>query len=166
MEACIELLHQAIEGGHKVLLFSQFTRALDELCERLGKEDISYHRIDGSTRKEDRMQMVESFAADEIPVFCISLKAGGTGLNLTAADIVIHYDPWWNVAAQNQATDRTHRIGQENTVVVYQLIADKTVEQQIVKLQQTKAKLAEDVLSGEGIGSILINKEDLLGFLN
>ena len=166
MEACIELLHQAIEGGHKVLLFSQFTRVLDELCGRLGKEDISYHRIDGSTRKEDRMQMVESFAADEIPVFCISLKAGGTGLNLTAADIVIHYDPWWNVAAQNQATDRTHRIGQKNTVVVYQLIADKTVEQQIVKLQQTKAKLAEDVLSGEGIGSILINKEDLLGLLN
>ena len=165
MEACIELLHQAIDGGHKVLLFSQFTRVLDELCGRLGKEDISYHRIDGSTRKEDRMNMVEAFAYDDVPVFCISLKAGGTGLNLTAADIVIHYDPWWNVAAQNQATDRTHRIGQENTVVVYQLIAENTIEQQIVKLQQTKAKLAEDVLSGEGIANILIDKEALLGLL-
>ncbi len=164
-EACMELIHQAMEGGHKILLFSQFTKVLDILCEELKDKKINYHRIDGSTGKKDRMEMVESFAHDDIPVFCISLKAGGTGLNLTAADIVIHYDPWWNVAAQNQATDRTHRIGQENTVVVYQLIAAKTIEQQIVKLQQTKAKLAEDVLSGEGISSILIDKEELLSLL-
>ena len=164
-EACIELIRQAIDGGHKVLLFSQFTSVLDGLCQRLRSEEIRYHRIDGSTGKEDRMEMVEAFDQDDVPVFCISLKAGGTGLNLTAADIVIHYDPWWNIAAQNQATDRTHRIGQENTVVVYQLIAEDTIEQRIVQLQQIKAQLAEDILSGEGISSILIDKEELLGLL-
>ena len=164
-EACMELLHQAVDGGHKVLLFSQFTAVLDELCAQIAKEGMKYHRIDGSVSKEQRMQQVDSFAKDDVPVFCISLKAGGTGLNLTAADIVIHYDPWWNVAAQNQATDRTHRIGQTNTVTVYQLIAEQTIEQQIVSLQQSKAQLAQDILSGEGISSILINKADLLKLL-
>lgn len=109
--------------------------------------------------------MVTSFETDDVPVFCISLKAGGTGLNLTAADIVIHYDPWWNLAAQNQATDRAHRIGQTNTVTVYQLIVEKTIEEQIVNLQKTKAQLAEDILSGEGISSILIDKENLMELL-
>ena len=111
------------------------------------------------------MELVDFFQNDNVPVFIISLKAGGTGLNLTAADIVIHYDPWWNVAAQNQATDRAHRIGQENHVTVYQLVSEKTIEEQIVNLQSAKAKLADDVLSGEGISSILINKEDLLAVL-
>ena len=88
------------------------------------------------------MQLVESFATNDVPVFCISLKAGGTGLNLTAADIVIHYDPWWNVAAQNQATDRAHRIGQKNTVTVYELIAEHTIEEQIQNLQKSKQDMA------------------------
>ena len=106
------------------------------------------------------MQLVESFATNDVPVFCISLKAGGTGLNLTAADIVIHYDPWWNVAAQNQATDRAHRIGQENTVTVYELIAEHTIEEQIQNLQKSKQDLAEEILSGEGISSILIDRDE------
>ena len=108
------------------------------------------------------MQLVESFATNDVPVFCISLKAGGTGLNLTAADIVIHYDPWWNVAAQNQATDRAHRIGQENTVTVYELIAEHTIEEQIQNLQKSKQDLAEEILSGEGISSILIDRDEIL----
>ena len=111
------------------------------------------------------MQLVESFATNDVPVFCISLKAGGTGLNLTAADIVIHYDPWWNVAAQNQATDRAHRIGQENTVTVYELIAEHTIEEQIQNLQKSKQDLAEEILSGEGISSILIDRDEILQLL-
>lgn len=111
------------------------------------------------------MQLVESFATNDVPVFCISLKAGGTGLNLTAADIVIHYDPWWNVAAQNQATNRAHRIGQENTVTVYELIAEHTIEEQIQNLQKSKQDLAEEILSGEGISSILIDRDEILKLL-
>lgn len=94
-----------------------------------------------------------------------SLKAGGTGLNLTAADIVIHFDPWWNVAAQNQATDRAHRIGQKNTVIVYELIAENTIEEQIQSLQKSKQNLAEEILSGDGISSILIDKNEILKLL-
>ena len=111
------------------------------------------------------MQLVESFATNDVPVFCISLKAGGTGLNLTAADIIIHYDPWWNVAAQNQTTDRAHRIGQENTVTVYELIAEHTIEEQIQNLQKSKQDLAEEILSGEGISSILIDRDEILKLL-
>ena len=96
-------------------------------------------------------------------MFLISLKAGGTGLNLTAADIVIHYDPWWNVAAQNQATDRAHRIGQEKQVTVYRLITQNTVEENILKLQETKRELADQVVTGEGISLAKLTKEDLLG---
>ncbi|MCQ2510186.1 MAG: SNF2-related protein, partial [Lachnospiraceae bacterium] len=151
LDACMELVQQAVEGGHKVLLFSQFTSMLDIICSRLSKDGYAYYRIDGSVSKERRMDMVDSFDYDEVPVFCISLKAGGTGLNLTAADIVIHYDPWWNQAAQNQATDRAHRIGQTNSVSVYELIAGDTIEEQIQNIKKDKAKLMEDVLSGESV---------------
>ena len=98
-------------------------------------------------------------------MFCISLKAGGTGLNLTAADIVIHYDHWWNLAVQNQATDRAHRIGQKNVVNVYKLIMKDTIEENIVKLQEKKKELAEQVLSGEGMGSGSFSREELLELL-
>ncbi len=166
LDACMELLHQAIEGGHKILLFSQFTTMLDAIGERLKEEKIACHRIDGSVKKEERMRLVEAFDEDDVPVFCISLKAGGTGLNLTAADIVIHFDPWWNLAAQNQATDRTHRIGQTHVVTVYQLIAEGTIEEKILNLQKSKYQLAEDVLSGEGISSIMIDQEQVLSLLD
>ena len=108
---------------------------------------------------------MERFNGDDTSVFCISLKAGGTGLNLTAADIVIHYDPWWNLAVQNQATDRAHRIGQRNVVSVYKLIMKDTIEENIVKLQERKKELAEQVLSGENVGSGSFTREELLELL-
>lgn len=167
LEACIELITQAIAGGHKILLFSQFTSMLDLIGEELKKAKIDYYRIDGSVKKEARMEMVEQFQnpQNQVSVFCISLKAGGTGLNLTAADIVIHYDPWWNKAAQNQATDRAHRIGQKHAINVYQLIAEETIEQKICELQQVKEDLAEEVLSGEGISSTQFNKDEIMNLL-
>ena len=165
MEACIELVRQAVDSGHKVLLFSQFTSVLDEIQSELKKEKIKNHRIDGAVSKQKRIELVDSFENDDVPVFCISLKAGGTGLNLTSADIVIHYDPWWNIAAQNQATDRAHRIGQKNTVTVYDLIAENTIEEQIKKLQDSKSALAEEILSGEGIQSIVLDRDEILGML-
>ena len=109
--------------------------------------------------------MVEQFNKDDTTVFCISLKAGGTGLNLTAEDIVIHYDPWWNLAVQNQATDRAHRIGQENIVTVYKLIAKGTIEENIVKLQEKKMALADQIIGGEEMGSGSFSKEELLELL-
>ena len=135
------------------------------LKERLKEEEIGYYLLTGSTEKEKRLQMVEAFQGDDVPVFLISLKAGGTGLNLTAADMVIHYDPWWNLAAENQATDRTHRIGQTKQVSVFKLIAKGTIEENIVKLQERKKELAEQVLSGENVGSGSFTREELLELL-
>ncbi len=163
---CIELIQNAVAGGHKVLLFSQFTSMLENLQIKLKEEGISYYVLTGSTPKEQRLKLVEDFNRNEINVFCISLKAGGTGLNLTAADIVIHFDPWWNLAVQNQATDRAHRIGQTNVVNVYKLIMKNTIEENIIKLQTRKKELAEQVLSGEDLGSGSFTKEELLELLN
>lgn len=165
MVMCLELLKNALEGGHKVLLFSQFTTMLSRLQEQMQKEQITFLSLTGSTSKERRMELVEEFQTGEAAVFCISLKAGGTGLNLTAADIVIHYDPWWNVAVQNQATDRAHRIGQKNPVTVYKLIAKDTIEENILKLQDKKSQLAEQFLSKEGFEGVKFTKEELLELL-
>lgn len=165
-DMCMDLIQNAISGGHKVLLFSQFTTMLEHLQERMQKEDIPYYSLTGTTSKEKRARLVEEFNQNEIPVFCISLKAGGTGLNLTSADIVIHYDPWWNAAVQNQATDRAHRIGQTNVVTVYKLIAKGTIEENIVKLQDLKKELAEQVLGGGTLNMPGFTKEDLLALLD
>lgn len=165
LEMCMDTIKNAVDGGHKILLFSQFTTMLEHIQKRLDKEKISYYTLTGATSKEKRTQLVEQFNQDDTSVFCISLKAGGTGLNLTAADIVIHYDPWWNLAVQNQATDRAHRIGQENVVVVYKLIASGTIEENIQKLQEKKRELADQVLSGEGISSAGFSKEELQDLL-
>lgn len=165
-DMCMELICNAVNGGHKVLLFSQFTSMLDRLAARLAKAGIRYYMLTGTVGKEKRMQMVESFNQDDVPVFCISLKAGGTGLNLTAADIVIHYDPWWNVAVQNQATDRAHRIGQRHVVTVYKLVSEGTIEEKIVAIQERKKLLAEQVLEGEGMDSITFTKEELMELLS
>lgn len=162
---CVDLIRNAVEGGHKVLLFSQFTSMLEHLQQRLSQEQISYYTLTGSTPKEQRLALVERFNTDDTKVFCISLKAGGTGLNLTAADIVIHFDPWWNLAVQNQATDRAHRIGQTNVVNVYKLIMKDSIEENIMKLQARKKALAEQVLSGEDLGSGSFTKEELLELL-
>lgn len=153
LETCVSLIASASAAGHKILLFSQFASMLERIRERLLQEGISSHLLVGATPKEERSRMVQAFASDEVPVFLISLKAGGTGLNLTAADIVIHYDPWWNVAAQNQATDRAYRIGQEKPVTVYKLILKDTIEENLLKLQNAKLALAAQVVS-EGMVSL------------
>lgn len=164
-ETFMELLKAAITGGHKVLVFSQFTSMLDILITRMRKEKIQYHLLTGSTPSAERIAMVDSFQTDDIPVFFISLKAGGTGLNLTAADIVIHYDPWWNTAVENQASDRAHRIGQKNVVTVYRVILQDTIEERIIELQNTKKELAEKVLSDERMSSASLSRQELLDLL-
>ena len=166
LETCIDLVKSGIEAGHKILLFSQFTSMLDIIKKRFEEENISSYVITGATNKEKRIKLVNDFNNDDTNVFLISLKAGGTGLNLVGADIVIHYDPWWNFAAQNQATDRAHRIGQKNKVTVYRLIAKGTIEEKIVKLQESKKDLADRVLNfEEGISLANISKEELLELL-
>ena len=161
----MDLIQNALEGGHRILLFSQFTSMLELLEQRMKKEKISCCMLTGATSKEERARLVERFQKEEVPVFCISLKAGGTGLNLTAADIVIHFDPWWNAAVENQATDRAHRIGQKHVVNVYRLIAKDTIEERILKLQEAKKELAEQVLSGDELKNASFTKEELLELL-
>ncbi|HAE15631.1 MAG TPA: hypothetical protein DCG51_03685, partial [Erysipelotrichaceae bacterium] len=165
-EACLDLIRSAVEGGHKMLVFSQFTSMLELLEEDLHKEDIPYYKITGATSKEDRMKFVQQFNTDETPVFLISLKAGGTGLNLTGADVVIHYDPWWNLAAQNQATDRAHRIGQTKKVNVFRLIVRDTIEERILEMQAAKKDLADSILTGEMTSLGSLSKEELLELLS
>lgn len=166
LEACMELVQRAVKGGHKVLLFSQFTSMLDLIRERLTDQKIAFYCLTGATDKQERQRLVEAFQTDDTPVFLISLKAGGTGLNLTAADIVIHFDPWWNVAAQNQATDRAHRIGQQRRVTVYRLIAKDTLEEGIIKLQESKKALSDDILSMDFGAIAAMTKEELLSLLS
>ncbi|MCM1106919.1 MAG: SNF2 helicase associated domain-containing protein [Blautia sp.] len=163
--ACLELIESAMEGGHKMLVFSQFTTMLELLEQDLKQKGIAFYKITGVTSKEERIHLVKAFNGDETPVFLISLKAGGTGLNLTGADIVIHYDPWWNQAVQNQATDRAHRIGQEKVVSVYRLIVKDSIEEKILKMQEGKANLADEILSGEMGGLAALSREELMELL-
>ena len=165
LATCMEVVKNAVEGGHRILLFSQFTSMLDIIEKELKKEKISYFILTGSTSKAKRRDLVEQFQSGRADVFLISLKAGGTGLNLTAADMVIHYDPWWNVAAQNQATDRTHRIGQKRNVTVMKLIAKDTIEERILKLQEKKQDLADKIMSAEGVSLSALSRDELLGLL-
>ncbi len=155
-----ELLSNAIEGGHKVLVFSQFVTML-KLIERVVKEDgLKYEYLDGSTK--DRQERVDRFQGDPtVGVFLISLKAGGTGLNLTAADTVIHFDPWWNPAVEQQATDRAHRIGQSKVVSVYRLVAAGTIEEKILLLKAKKRELVASVLSEDAGGAKKLTKQDI-----
>ncbi|MBR1700432.1 MAG: DEAD/DEAH box helicase [Lachnospiraceae bacterium] len=164
-KACLELVESARNGGHRMLIFSQFTSMLELLEEDLKREGIPYYKITGATSKESRLQLVKAFNEGDVPVFLISLKAGGTGLNLTGADIVIHYDPWWNFAAQNQATDRAHRIGQQNTVTVYRIIVKDTIEEKILAMQEAKKDLADAILSGDGKSLFAMSGEELLRLL-
>ncbi len=164
-DACIQLIQSAIDGGHRILLFSQFTSMLEILAERLDRENIEYYEITGATPKEERLMLVKRFNKGDVPVFLISLKAGGVGLNLTGADAVIHYDPWWNQAVQNQATDRAHRIGQKKKVTVYKLIAKNSIEEKIQKLQEAKRDLADQVIGGETGQLSGMTKEDFLALL-
>ena len=144
---CIEIIEDSIEAGHKILLFSQFTSMLGKIERALEQRNIRFYKLTGQTKAEDRFAMVEAFNEDDTPIFLISLKAGGTGLNLTGADIVIHYDPWWNVSSENQATDRAYRIGQDKKVQVFKLITQNTIEEKIKELQERKIGLADHVLT-------------------
>ncbi len=163
LEACMSLCRSMVENGHQILLFSQFTTMLDRIREELNREGISNFTLEGSTPREKRAQLVKDFGAGQASVFLISLRAGGTGLNLTSADVVIHYDPWWNLAVQNQATDRAHRIGQHQNVQVYKLIAADTIEEKILDLQERKRDLLDTVT--EDVGLEPLSREELLELL-
>ena len=133
----------------KVLIFSQFTKVLKEIGSELEKNNISYSYLDGSTKAQDRLKLVEEFnTTDKNKVFLISLKAGGTGLNLTSASIVIHFDPWWNPAVEDQASDRAHRIGQKESVNVIKLVTKGTIEEKVIELQESKKELINEILDG------------------
>ncbi len=147
-EVFMELLRDIIEGGHKVLVFSQFVKFLTIVRKELDQNNISYKYLDGSTPIKKREQNINEFQSGEGDVFLISLRAGGLGLNLTAADYVIHLDPWWNPAVEDQASDRAHRIGQTRPVTVYRLVTKGAIEEQILKLHKSKRKLADNLLDG------------------
>jgi SNF2 family DNA or RNA helicase len=159
LTSLMELLEESLTSGRRVLLFSQFTSMLALIEEELKKRGQPYLLLTGETR--DRRTPVQRFQNHEVPVFLISLKAGGTGLNLTAADTVIHYDPWWNPAVENQATDRAYRIGQDKPVFVYKLITRGTVEERIQQLQQRKSDLAKGLLETTGEGEWRLQPEDI-----
>ncbi|MBQ8094496.1 MAG: DEAD/DEAH box helicase [Clostridia bacterium] len=165
-EACIERIENAIDGGHRMLVFSQFTSMLSLLEQDLKAKNIPYYLLTGSTPKQERVRLMNEFNSGNVPVFLISLKAGGTGLNLTGADVVIHYDPWWNLAVQNQATDRAHRIGQQREVTVIKLIASETIEEKIAQLQEAKRELADAIITGEGSSIMSLSKEELLALID
>ena len=164
---CIEIVENAISSKHKVLIFSQFASMLDLIKCELTKRAIKYYILTGSTKVDTRVQMVDDFnKSDDVYVFLISLKAGGTGLNLTGADMVIHYDPWWNISAQNQATDRAYRIGQKNNVQVFKLISQDSIEEKIKELQDKKSDLTNLVIK-EGENFInKMTKEDIMNLFD
>jgi SNF2 family DNA or RNA helicase len=160
-----ELLDEIVDGGHRALVFSQFTSMLDLLRAELDARELPYCHLDGSTK--DRGAVVERFQKDaSIPVFLISLKAGGVGLNLTGADTVIHFDPWWNPAVEDQATDRAHRIGQTRVVTSYKLIARGTVEEKILTLQRRKRELLSATLADEAAFTEKLTWEDIQELLS
>lgn len=163
LEHLLALLAELLEEGRRVLLFSQFTSMLDLIAAALDQAGIAYVTLRGDTA--DRETPVREFQAGNAPLFLISLKAGGVGLNLTAADTVIHYDPWWNPAAENQATDRAYRIGQERPVFVYKLIVSGSIEEKILALQHKKAQLAGGVLGGDAGGNAGFSADDLAALL-
>ncbi|MGN1350680.1 MAG: DEAD/DEAH box helicase [Anaerovoracaceae bacterium] len=166
LESCMDLVESAMDAEHRMLIFSQFTSMLELIQKELKRRKIPFYVITGGTPKEERIRLVREFNQNDVPVFLISLKAGGTGLNLTGADIVIHYDPWWNVAAQNQATDRAHRIGQTKNVTVYKMIAKNSIEEKIQKLQETKQHLADSIVgAADGISLGTLSQSDLLDLL-
>lgn len=163
LNQCIEIIQDAVLGGHKILLFSSYTSMFEIIEEQLKKLEINYLKLTGQTKVGERIKLVDEFNTNKnIKVFLISLKAGGTGLNLTGADMVIHYDPWWNLSAENQATDRTYRIGQKKNVQVYKLITKNSIEEKIYELQQKKAKLIDNMLSTDATFISKLSKDDIM----
>lgn len=165
MDLAMELIENAAAGGHKVLLFSQFTSLFPQLMRKLEAAEHTCYMLTGATPKEERTRLVNAFNQDDTQVFLISLKAGGTGLNLTGADVVIHFDPWWNLAVQDQATDRAHRIGQKSVVNVYKLVAKDTIEERILEMQEKKRQLSDQLLSGGDMSGAMLTREELMELL-
>mgnify|MGYP003398028383 CR=1 FL=1 len=153
------MLPELVDEGRRILVFSQFTSMLALIEEELTAIGLDYALLTGST--SDREAPIRRFQAGEVPIFLISLKAGGVGLNLTAADTVIHYDPWWNPAVENQATDRAHRLGQDKPVFVYKLIVSGSIEEKILALQEKKAELAAGILSEDRNIEVKFGSDDL-----
>ena len=163
LEQCIEIVKDATEAGHKILLFSGYTSMFELIEKELKEKEINYFKLTGLTKIDERIKMVDEFNENkDIKVFLISLKAGGTGLNLTGADMVIHYDPWWNASAENQATDRAYRIGQKNNVQVYKLITKNSIEEKIYELQQKKAQLIDNMLNTKTSFINKLSKEEIM----
>jgi SNF2 family DNA or RNA helicase len=159
-----EVTEELLENGHKALVFSQFVGHLNILKNNLEERGIKYQYLDGQTPMKLRQKRIEAFQNGEGDLFLISLKAGGTGLNLTNADYVIHMDPWWNPAVEDQATDRAHRIGQEKPVTVYRLVTENTIEEKILKLHEQKRDLADSLLEGSNM-SARLSADDLMNLL-
>ena len=163
LDQCVEIIEEAINGGHKILLFSGYTSMFEIIEKELKKRNINYFKLIGSTKIDERMRMVDEFNENpKVKLFLISLKAGGTGLNLTGADMVIHYDPWWNISTENQATDRAYRIGQKNNVQVYKLITKNSIEEKIYELQEKKAKLADNMLDTKTTFVSKFSREEIM----
>lgn len=160
---CIEVIKDAVASGHKILLFSSYTAMFPMIEKELTAQNIVYCKLTGQTKVGERIKLVDEFnERQDLKVFLISLKAGGTGLNLIGADMVIHYDPWWNLSAENQATDRTYRIGQKKNVQVYKLITKNSIEERIYELQERKAKLIDNMLSTNETFLNKLSKEEIM----
>ncbi len=167
LEQCMEVVQDGVNSGHKILLFSGYTSMFEIMEKELKERNIKYLKLTGSTKVEERIQLVDEFNQNsEVKVFLISLKAGGTGLNLTGADMVIHYDPWWNVSTENQATDRAYRIGQKNNVQVYKLITKNSIEEKIYELQQRKAQLVDNMLSTKTSFLHKLSKDEIMSLFD
>jgi SNF2 family DNA or RNA helicase len=164
LERCLELIDELRAGSHRALVFSQFTGHLALLREALDAAAVPYLYLDGQTPAGQRQERVDAFQRGEGDLFLISPKAGGTGLNLTGADYVIHLDPWWNPAVEDQATDRAHRIGQERPVTVYRLVARGTIEEGILDLHADKRRLVAGILEGTGTATS-VSTEELMRLL-
>ena len=163
LNQCVEIVEDAVKSNHKILLFSGYTSMFPIIENELQKLNIRYFKLTGATKVDERIDLVDEFNENpNIKVFLISLKAGGTGLNLTGADMVIHYDPWWNLSTENQATDRAYRIGQKNNVQVYKLITKNSIEEKIYELQQKKAELIDNMLSTKTSFINKLSKEDIM----
>ena len=162
IETLMQLISSYVKENHRILIFSSFVSALLLVEKQLKKQNIPYFMLTGDTKAEHRINDMNEFNAnDNIKVYLISLKAGGTGLNLIGADTVIHLDPWWNVAAENQASDRAHRIGQTRNVEVIKLICENTIEERVIELQQIKKDLIDKVISNDDSSITSLSKEDI-----
>lgn len=167
LNQCMELIDDAIESNHKILLFSGYTSMFGIIEKKLEMRNIKFFELTGNTKIDERIRLVDEFNSNpDIKVFLISLKAGGTGLNLTGADMVIHYDPWWNQSAENQATDRAYRIGQKNNVQVYKLITSNSIEEKIYELQEKKASLIDNMLDTKTSFINKLSKDEIMNLFN